>query len=91
MRPRLFWSVLVLAGPVLNGASFIVFCRLIPRTGATNASTVTFVARVSAVLPGRSMPGEPVGLSELAGMALIFAGLLVIDGRVLRWHQQAWR
>ena len=29
--------------------------------------------------------GERLGLSALAGMALIFAGLACVDGRVLAW------
>lgn len=83
------WAALAALGPVLTGLSFILFYRLIPRVGATNASTVTFVAPVSAVLLGRAMLGEPVGWPALAGMALILAGLLMIDGRILRLGRPA--
>jgi drug/metabolite transporter (DMT)-like permease len=76
------WAAMAVIGLVLTAASFIVFFRLLPVAGATRMSTVTFVAPVSAVLIGWLALGEDIGPMHLAGMALIFAGLLLIDGRL---------
>ncbi|WP_116132388.1 DMT family transporter [Tropicimonas sp. IMCC34043] len=78
------WMALAMIGPVLTGLFFIVFYWLVPLVGATNASTVTFIAPVSAVVLGRAMLGEAVRIEQLAGMVLIFVGLLAIDGRIWR-------
>lgn len=44
---------------------------------------------VVALLLGALILDEPVARTALAGMALIFAGLLAIDGRVLRARRTA--
>ncbi|MEO1238708.1 MAG: DMT family transporter [Pseudomonadota bacterium] len=71
-------------GVVLTALAFIVFFAMLPRVGATNMSTVTFIAPVSAVLLGVLFLGETVDVWKAAGMVAIFVGLLLIDGRVLR-------
>lgn len=76
---------LAVLGMVLTALAFIAFFWLLPRIGATNISTVTFIAPVSAVFLGATLLGETVDGWKLAGMAAIFAGLLLIDGRLLRW------
>ncbi|MDJ1006714.1 MAG: DMT family transporter [Paracoccaceae bacterium] len=81
--PQTVASVLVL-GVVLTAFAFIVFFLLLPRVGATNMSTVTFVAPVSAVFLGVALLGESVDIWKLGGMGAIFLGLLMIDGRVVR-------
>lgn len=78
------WGALFVIGFVLTSASFILLFWLIPIVGGTTASTITFIAPVSAVLLGVLVLGEEVGVFHAAGMTLIFAGLLFIDGRFLR-------
>ena len=78
------WAAFAVVGFVLTSASFIAVYWLLPRVGATNISTVTFVAPVSAVLLGAYLLNEAVLLPQLLGMAAIFGGLLMIDGRILR-------
>jgi drug/metabolite transporter (DMT)-like permease len=56
----------------------------VTRAGATNASLVTLIVPVSAILLGAVFLGERLELFEVGGMALIAIGLLTIDGRVLR-------
>lgn len=77
------WAAFAVVGFVLTSASFIAVYWLLPRVGATNISTVTFVAPVSAVLLGAFLLGEDVLLPHLLGMVAIFGGLLMIDGRIL--------
>lgn len=78
------WASFAVVGFLLTSASFIVMYWLLPRVGATNISTVTFIAPVSAVLLGAYLLGETILLPHLLGMAAIFCGLLMIDGRILR-------
>ncbi|MBT8408541.1 MAG: DMT family transporter [Alphaproteobacteria bacterium] len=77
------WAALLVLGLVLTSATFIIFYWLLPRVGATNISTVTFIAPVSAVLLGTFILNEALGLTHFLGMAAIFAGLLLIDGKLM--------
>ncbi|MFD0978878.1 DMT family transporter [Tropicimonas aquimaris] len=83
------WLSVLGLGVVLTGLAFIVLYAIVPRIGATNASTVTFIAPVSAVLLGHLVLGDTIAPSHLLGMAMIFLGLLAIDGRVLRRFRRA--
>ncbi|SNS20776.1 DMT family transporter [Tropicimonas sediminicola] len=83
------WLSVMGLGVVLTGLAFIVLYAIVPRIGATNASTVTFIAPVSAVLLGHLVLGDTIAPSHLLGMAMIFLGLLAIDGRVLRRFRRA--
>lgn len=78
------WLSILILGVVLTGISFIVAFNILPRAGATKTSTVTFIAPVSALLIGWLVLGERLGLPHFLGMAAIFLGLLLIDGRLFR-------
>jgi len=73
-------SLLALA-LVSTAFAYLIFFRLLARAGATNAGLVTFLIPVSAILFGVLILGESLELRHLAGMALIAAGLMLIDGR----------
>jgi drug/metabolite transporter (DMT)-like permease len=68
--------------------AFQVMYRILPRIGATNFSTVTFIAPVSAIIFGVTLLGERLQPTHFAGMAAIFHGLLLIDGRLVRWMRR---
>lgn len=78
-----WWAVLGLA-LLATSIAYILFFSLIRNAGATNASLVTLVVPVSAILLGAIFLGERLETFELAGMGLIAFGLLVIDGRLFR-------
>jgi drug/metabolite transporter (DMT)-like permease len=61
--------------------AYILYFRIMALAGATNASLVTLLVPPSALLLGFLFLGERLGVAELAGMMLIGAGLLVLDGR----------
>jgi drug/metabolite transporter (DMT)-like permease len=63
--------------------AYVIFFRLLASAGATNLMLVTFLIPVSALLLGALVLGEPVVPRQLLGMALIGAGLVAIDGRLL--------
>ena len=52
--------------------------------GATNASLVTLVVPVSAILLGALFLGERLEFFEVFGMMLIGLGLVTIDGRLIK-------
>lgn len=78
------WAALLFMGAVPTGAAFLGLFWLMMRIGATATSTVTFIAPVSAVVLGILFLGEVFTLPQAVGMALIFCGLSLIDGRLWR-------
>ncbi len=85
------WASLMMIGFVLTSAAFIAFYWLLPKVGPTNISTVTLIAPVSALVLGTWVLNETLLPEHLLGMAAIFAGLLLIDGRPVRWSRQKLR
>nr|WP_304945170.1 DMT family transporter [Sneathiella glossodoripedis] len=65
--------------------AYILYFELIKSAGATNASLVTLIIPASAMLLGVLFLDEIVTLTMIAGMVFIGLGLLVIDGRILRF------
>ena len=62
--------------------AYILYFRLIDAAGATNAILVTFLIPVPAILLGVLVLGEVLELRHFLGLALIAAGMALIDGRV---------
>lgn len=73
-------SLLALA-VVSTAVAYLIFFRLLARAGATNVGLVTFLIPVSAILFGVLILGETLAARHIAGMVLIAAGLMLIDGR----------
>lgn len=65
--------------------AYILYFRILKMAGAVNLLLVTLLIPVSATLLGVTFLGESVGESEIIGMAVIGVGLLVVDGRFLRF------
>ena len=75
----------VLAFALLSTAvGYLLYFGLIRRSGAGNASLVTMLVPPSAMALGAVFLGERPEPLALAGFALIAAGLVVVDGRLLR-------
>ncbi len=77
-------AVVGLAG-LSTALAYVLFFRVLASAGPTNLSLVTFLIPVSATAMGWALLGERLTMQDLAGFALILAGLLAIDGRVGRW------
>jgi drug/metabolite transporter (DMT)-like permease len=79
------------AGLTLLGTAlaYVVYFRLLRHVGAGNTMLVSFLTPIGASILGVAILGEHLEPHNLAGMALIFAGLAVIDGRILRGLQRA--
>ena len=63
--------------------AYILFFRIMSLAGATNTSLVTLLVPPSAILLGILFLGEHLEATEIGGMLLIAAGLVILDGRVL--------
>ncbi|WP_424989636.1 DMT family transporter [Fluviibacterium sp. S390] len=79
------WAAALIIGFVLTSAAFITMFWLIPIVGATAASTITFIAPISAVVLGVFVLKERLEPEHLLGMAIIFVALLILDGRLAKW------
>nr|WP_325262427.1 DMT family transporter [uncultured Rhizobium sp.] len=69
--------------------AYLIFFRVLALAGATNASLVTLLIPPSAILLGVFFLGERLEWTDIAGMAVICAGLLLLDGRILRTRTTA--
>jgi drug/metabolite transporter (DMT)-like permease len=78
------WGAILGLSVVSTAAAYMIYFRILARAGATNILLVTFLIPVSAILLGVLILGEHLGWNALGGMLLIFAGLVAIDGRLLK-------
>ena len=76
------WVSVAALALLSTALAYILYFSLIANAGATNASLVTLVVPVSAILLGAMFLNERLELYELAGMGLIALGLIIIDGRL---------
>jgi drug/metabolite transporter (DMT)-like permease len=79
------WGAWIGLALLATSLGYILYFRILATAGATNVLLVTFLIPVSAILLGGAFLGERLDARELAGMALIFIGLALIDGRLLRF------
>ena len=84
MPPDADWADLFGISLLGTALAYLLFFRLLATAGPTNAMLVTFLLPISALLLGWVFLGESVPGRAYAGMALIGAGLAMLDGRVLR-------
>lgn len=78
------WAAVVALALLSTAFAYILFFRVVASAGATNASLVTLLVPVSAILLGSVFLGERLESFEILGMLLIAGGLVTIDGRLLR-------
>ncbi len=69
-------------GVLSSAVGFILYFRVLRVAGAVNVLLVTLLIPVSASLLGALFLGEAITPVEIAGMAVIGLGLLVVDGRL---------
>jgi drug/metabolite transporter (DMT)-like permease len=79
------WLAWLALGVFSTALAFQIMYRMLPRVGATNFASNTFIAPVVAILLGVTLLGETILPIHIAGMAVIFLGLLLIDGRAFRF------
>ncbi|MFN3719122.1 MAG: DMT family transporter [Rhizobium rhizophilum] len=77
-------AALVAIALISTALAYIIFFRILASAGATNLMLVTFLIPVSAILLGWLFLGEVLAPQHFIGMATVVAGLILIDGRLLR-------
>lgn len=77
------WSVITLA-ILCTAIAYLMFFKILATAGAVNVSLVTFLVPPSAIVLGILVLGETLELNHIIGMGIIMAGLIVIDGRLLK-------
>jgi drug/metabolite transporter (DMT)-like permease len=78
------WGAALAIGLLSTALTFQIMYRILPRVGATNFATTTFIAPISALIIGFTVLDEPILPIQILGMLVIFFGLLFIDGRIRR-------
>lgn len=76
------WASMLALAIFCTALAYILYFRLIETAGATNAILVTFLIPVTAILLGATLLGEVLAMRHFLGMAMIAAGLALIDGRL---------
>ena len=79
------WAAVGLMAVFSTALAYILYFRLLASAGATNASLVTLLIPVTAILLGALFLDERLQWLHFLGMAVIGLGLSVIDGRL--WHR----
>jgi len=75
------WAAVAALAVLCTALAYVIYFRILATSGASNLLLVTLLMPVNAALLGVVVLGEHIELRHLAGMALIAAGLVVIDGR----------
>lgn len=77
------WAALLGIGLLSSSFAFLLMYWLLPRVGATNFSINTFITPISAIILGVIVLDERFEPVHFLGIAVIFLGLVFIDGRLV--------
>ena len=83
------WAAYAGLGLLCTALAYLIYFRILKTAGATNVSLVTILAPVSAILLGVLFLGETLEWRNLLGLVIIAAGLVAMDGRLLKRLQPA--
>ena len=75
------WLALLGIAALSTSLAYVVFFRILIRSGASNVMLVTLLIPVTAILLGTLALGEPLSMREITGALVIASALIVIDGR----------
>lgn len=67
-------------GVLGSGAAVVLYMGLIQQIGAVRSTLVTYLIPPWGVLLGWALLGEPLGWNLLAGLAVVLAGVLLVQG-----------
>jgi drug/metabolite transporter (DMT)-like permease len=75
------WASLAALALLSTALAYVIFFRLLSGAGGVNASLVTLLVPVTALLLGTLILGEAFSARQAAGMTVILLGLVITDGR----------
>jgi len=75
------WAAVIGLALLCTALAYVIYFRILATSGASNLLLVTLLMPASAILLGTTVLGERLAPRQLAGMALIAAGLAAVDGR----------
>lgn len=78
------WAALTGLAALSTSVAYLIFFRIIRRSGPSFVSLVTMLVPVSAIILGYFVLGERLSLNEGLGAVLIGLALVIIDGRALK-------
>jgi drug/metabolite transporter (DMT)-like permease len=76
------WLSLLGAAALSTALAYLLFFRIIRRSGASNVMLVTLLIPVTAILLGHFALGETLRSREILGGLIIASALIMIDGRI---------
>lgn len=79
------WFAVLGLGALSTALAFILYYRVLATAGAVNISLVTFLIPVSAIVLGVLFLNERLEIKHFTGMAIIWVGLTIIDGRFIKF------
>lgn len=82
-----FWLATGAIAIFSTSLAYYLYFQLLESAGASNSLLVTFLIPIVAILLGVGFLGERITANQAAGIALIAAGLILLDGRVLARRQ----
>jgi drug/metabolite transporter (DMT)-like permease len=82
------WGAVIGMGLLSTALAYIIYFRMLATAGAVNILLVTFLVPVTSIILGTAFLAERLHSTHFLGMALIGAGLAVIDGRALRFFSK---
>jgi len=81
------WAALLGLSLLSTSFAYIIFFRVVARSGPANVLLVTMLIPVSAIAMGFVVLGETLDTMEIIGTVIIILALVVIDGRALKTMQ----
>ena len=79
------WIALLGLALLATSLAYILFFRVVARSGPANVLLVTMMIPASAIAMGVIVLGETLEAREIIGAAVILLALLIIDGRLLKY------
>lgn len=81
-------AAIVTLALLCTAVAYIIYYLILARVGATKLMLVTFLIPASAIMLGIVFLGETLAPNHIAGLALIFCGLILVDGQLLRFFSR---
>ena len=79
------WSSLIAVAVLSTAVAYLLYFKILARTGSANLMLVTLLIPPLAVGLSYTFLGENLGNEAFLGFGLIAVGLIVTDGSLLSW------